>query len=218
VSEFLAIKNWDKRQPGRNGKSEWIKDYADKDWHPDYEKLSFFQRQVLDGCRRLRARLGENIPNDPNYIARSLHAIRTDRPHVHHAISALIEQGLLIPTGESLDSLDKEKEIDKEEKKKEPKAVSPAAVAKFALPGWVEKQAWDDYEQMRRRIGKPMTDRARELAVDKLAALQNKGHPVADVLRQSVFNSWQGLFELKQQAMNGKRSKLQENLDALAEL
>lgn len=97
--------------------------------------------------------------------------------------------------------------------------MPPLAVAKpvFQLPGWIEKQTWEDYEQMRRRIGKPMTDRARNLAVDRLAALQNKGHPVVEVLKQSIFNSWQGVFELKANGY-GKQSKLDRTIQNLREI
>lgn len=124
MGEFLAIRNWEKRQPGRKGKSEWIKDYTDKDSDEDYEKLTFFQRQVLDGCRRLRGRLGKNPPNDPMYIARALHAGVTDRPHIGHAISTLLVRGLLILTNQQLDFVDKE--IDKEVEKEKTVSDDPA--------------------------------------------------------------------------------------------
>ena len=47
---------------------------------------------------------------------------------------------------------------------------------------------------MRAKIKKPMTAAAKRLAVSKLAELRDEGHDPSDVLCQSTFNSWQGLF------------------------
>ena len=67
-------------------------------------------------------------------------------------------------------------------------------------------QAFLDYLEMRKQIKKPMTDRAVELAIKKLEELS--ALPFSDsmdndlaiqILNQSVMNSWQGLFPLKEQ-------------------
>lgn len=67
-------------------------------------------------------------------------------------------------------------------------------------------QAFLDYLKMRRQIKKPMTERAVELAIKKLeelSALPFSGGMDNDlavkILNQSVMNSWQGLFPLKEQ-------------------
>lgn len=69
----------------------------------------------------------------------------------------------------------------------------------FQLPEWIEAQTWNDYEEMRRKIKKPLTERAREIAVKKLLQLRSQGFSVEEVLEQSIFNSWQGLFEVRGQ-------------------
>lgn len=67
-------------------------------------------------------------------------------------------------------------------------------------------QAFVDYLEMRKQIKKPMTERAVELAIKKLEELS--ALPFSDsmdndlaiqILNQSVMNSWQGLFPLKEQ-------------------
>lgn len=58
-------------------------------------------------------------------------------------------------------------------------------------------QAWNDYLEMRIKIKKPLTDGAKGMAVKKLIVLQALGHDPVEVLNQSTFNSWQGLFEVK---------------------
>lgn len=61
-------------------------------------------------------------------------------------------------------------------------------------------EAWKSYVDMRVKIKKPMTVKAMKMAVDKLAELQSSGNDPVEVLNQSTFNSWQGLFEIKRQA------------------
>lgn len=65
------------------------------------------------------------------------------------------------------------------------------------IPDWIPPDAWAGYVAMRRAIRKPLTGRAIALAVQKLAALADDGHPPGEVLDQSTAASWQGLFALK---------------------
>lgn len=67
------------------------------------------------------------------------------------------------------------------------------------------EQAFSDYADMRRRIKKPMTERAVTLVMKKLEQLATV--PFSDgmdndlavrILEQSIENSWQGLFPLKE--------------------
>jgi len=65
-------------------------------------------------------------------------------------------------------------------------------------------KAFSDYVEMRKKIKKPMSDRAVELAMEKLIKLSGGNNDTAiEILNQSVMNSWQGLFELKQQSRSG---------------
>jgi hypothetical protein len=83
--------------------------------------------------------------------------------------------------------------------KKPTKARAPKnSAALFVLPGWVPVQAWNDFEEMRRKKGAPMkTARTKELIVQKLAELRDAGNPPADVLNQSTAFGYQGVFALK---------------------
>lgn len=71
------------------------------------------------------------------------------------------------------------------------------------LPAWVDAIAWDGYEAMRKAARKPMTPAARRLAVAELAKLRDSGQDPTDVLRQSTFRSWVGLFPVKDERVNG---------------
>ena len=65
------------------------------------------------------------------------------------------------------------------------------------LPNWLPKEEFNEYQKMRQKIKKPMTDRAIELAIENLEKLKNEGYDPKAVLEQSILNSWQGLFPLK---------------------
>jgi hypothetical protein len=59
---------------------------------------------------------------------------------------------------------------------------------------------------MRRAIRKPMTDAAQRMAVAELAKLRDQGQDPTEVLRQSTFKSWQGLFPVKEASGSGAMS------------
>lgn len=82
-------------------------------------------------------------------------------------------------------------------------------------------RAFADYVQMRKLIKKPMTDKAVSLAMSKLQKLavlpfsETMDNDLAiRILEQSVMNSWQGLFPLKE---TGKEEKKQGSTDILDE-
>ncbi len=91
----------------------------------------------------------------------------------------------------------------REEKRRE--EVTPRA----ALPAWVPKDAWDGYVEMRVKIKKPMTERAKALAIGKLDALRGKGYEPAAVLDEATEKSWQGIYEPKTppKGVHGGRSE-----------
>lgn len=61
-------------------------------------------------------------------------------------------------------------------------------------------QTFVDYVDMRKRIKAPMTDRAIQLAINKLNKLSGGNNDKAiKILEQSIMNSWKGLFELKEE-------------------
>lgn len=59
-------------------------------------------------------------------------------------------------------------------------------------------KAFLDYIDFRKKIKKPMTDRAIELAISKLDKLSKGDNDVAiQILEQSILNGWQALYPLK---------------------
>ena len=73
----------------------------------------------------------------------------------------------------------------------------------FELPPWVPQDAWEGYLEMRRKIRAPLTDRARTITLNRLAALMADGYDPGAVLDQSTERCWTSVFPLKEKS-NGK--------------
>lgn len=117
--------------------------------------------------------------------------------------SLAIDQPMLIHGRE-----DKRREDNKEEKEKVQKEK-----VDLAIPDWLPKPDWKDFCEMRQRIRKPLTLRAKQLTIDDLEKLKQLGNDPSLVLQQSVKNSWQGVFALKSSAGNIFDNSLESQAD-----
>ena len=98
------------------------------------------------------------------------------------------------PNQEQEQDQDQDQEKTKNPRAKNPRTPPPSA---FVLPDWIPSDAWNDFEDHRKTIRKPLTDKSRKLAVAELSKLRDLGYPPDDVLAQSILNGWTGLFPLK---------------------
>jgi uncharacterized protein YdaU (DUF1376 family) len=76
------------------------------------------------------------------------------------------------------------------------KATPKASPVSFVVPDWINKSTWKDFEEMRKKIRAPMTDRARREIVKELERLKSKGNDPEAVLTKSITKSWRDVFEL----------------------
>jgi hypothetical protein len=91
-----------------------------------------------------------------------------------------------------------------EVKVSEVKGTGSTPPTPFILPGWVPKETWAAFEEMRRAIKKPMTDRARDLVVAALARMSGPaGQQAQAILEQSIRNNWQDVYPLKTNTAQG---------------
>lgn len=75
------------------------------------------------------------------------------------------------------------------------------------IPEWVPIESWNGYLEMRKKIKRPMTSRAIQLAISTLDKLRNEGYDVGAVLDQSIMNSWQGLFPIAERRAETRQSQ-----------
>lgn len=89
-----------------------------------------------------------------------------------------------------------EPELEPKEKKEAQAPVVPKPPA-FALPNWIPQEAWDEFDAMRKKIRKPMTDYARKLMVGRLLKMHLTGEDVGAVLDASTKGSWTDVYPIK---------------------
>ena len=93
---------------------------------------------------------------------------------------------------------DKKRTREEKRREEEKNPHSPRSGAEgWTLPDWVPAEPWGQFEEMRRRKKKPMTDAARKLAVTKLDTLRSAGHDVATMLDQTILHAWDTFYAPK---------------------
>ncbi len=105
---------------------------------------------------------------------------------------------------------DKDKDFIKEKEKENIKEKGKEKALVVSLPDWLPRQLWDEYLKMRVRIKKPLLPESYNYAFNTLLQLKARGFDPADVLAQSNFNSWQGLFEVRKNKQGNDFETLQQ--------
>jgi phage replication O-like protein O len=68
----------------------------------------------------------------------------------------------------------------------------------FVLPDWVNKEVWNQFVEMRKKIPKsPLTEYGKKLLIAELERFKNEGEDTNRIIENSIRNSWKGLFSLK---------------------
>lgn len=73
------------------------------------------------------------------------------------------------------------------------------------LPSWVDPEAWAEFCDMRKRLKKPLTQRAAERQLFRLFELKNAGHDPNASLVQSADHYWQDLYPVRDMAIEPKQ-------------
>ncbi len=67
----------------------------------------------------------------------------------------------------------------------------------YILPEWINNETWNDFLEMRTKMRKPPTEKAKGLLIKDLEKLKNEGHDPNEVLNQSIMRNYTGVFPLK---------------------
>ena len=76
-------------------------------------------------------------------------------------------------------------------------SVVPQPKDTLDLPEWIDKDAWNGYLEMRKKIKKPATVRAMKMVINSLEQLRGQGQDPNKVLDQSTLKNWTDVYELK---------------------
>jgi hypothetical protein len=83
-------------------------------------------------------------------------------------------------------------------KKAARKSKAAPAAPVVVLPDWLPESAWNDWAEHRIAVKAPMTDRAAELCIKKLAKMRDAGQDPVAVIEQSVMSGkWTDLYPVK---------------------
>lgn len=72
-----------------------------------------------------------------------------------------------------------------------------------SLPDWISQETWNSFEQMRKRIKKPLTDEATKRILVRLEKWRGEGQDAEEILSMAIENNWQGLWPLEKKSGGG---------------
>ena len=90
-----------------------------------------------------------------------------------------------------------DKNKNKTQNKTQSKKIKANAFEEFAQGDELLLEALKGFEDMRKDIKKPLTDKAKSLLINKLKKYPREEW--VEILEQSIMNSWQGIFPLEKQ-------------------
>jgi hypothetical protein len=76
-------------------------------------------------------------------------------------------------------------------------AEKAAKAGSPALPEWLDPQTWAEFKELRLKLRRPLTAKGEGLIISKLDTLRAQGNDPKAVLLQTIENSWQGVFQLR---------------------
>ena len=65
------------------------------------------------------------------------------------------------------------------------------------LPDWINRETWESFLEMRKKIRAAPTEKAKQLLIKELAKLKAAGNDPNEVLNQSIMRNYKGVFPLK---------------------
>ena len=84
----------------------------------------------------------------------------------------------------------------------------------IALPGYIDREAWEGFEAMRKTIKKPLTDRSRKLIVYELDHIKTAGHCPNGALDQSTCHCWADVYPPKDKPIEAAACSAHEKTQA----
>jgi hypothetical protein len=178
-------------------------------WGWSYDKVSRFLnalvledmlRKESDSSRTLLTVINYEVYQDVPNADECTDRTQTSEPAEHQQVNLPNADRTPTSDKQELKELKNDKNVKNERNNKKPHAV-------YYPTDDLLNQTFTDYVEMRKQLKKPMTERAVQLAMNKLESLSGGDNDKAiKIIEQSIERSWAGLFELKED----KRSSNQQ--------
>jgi len=191
---ILKPKNWDKFQHYRDRCPPWIKLHRDILNDRIFASLPIASKALAPLLWLLASESKDGeFDAASNELAFRLHIAIKD---IEAGLKPLIDNGFFVDASTMLAPCYQPAIPEREgerETEREKKAVA------VEIPDWLDVNDWKDFIAMRKKIGKPMTDRAMKIIISKLENMKSKGIDTSIVLQNSIVNDWQNIYEPKVQ-------------------
>lgn len=199
MPDILQVRNWEEYQHYKDRAPPWIKLHFNLLQSRDWVMLDDAGRVLAIACMLLASR--SDLPGG-QFEACPLYFRRVAYLNSDPDFKPLIDLGFLeVASGceqmlasDTKCDTEAEAETEAKERKRQTRSRAPSVV----LPDWMPADSWSEFVKFRKQIKAPMTDRAQELALKKLATLKDEGNDPVAVIEQSMINGWKGLFEVKE--------------------
>jgi hypothetical protein len=189
-------------------------------WKVDTEAAAFFIGKTVDaenglrlfndGKRRLVALSGERwlltgfIEFQYGTLSSECNAHKGVFADIQRAGLRLSKDGKRLIVPEDIEVPEPPAEPDNEASKAPSRPVEPRkASSAAALPEWLPVAPWAAFCEMRTKMRRPLTEAAKTLIFKRLDTFRAEGQDPEAVLNQSVMNSWQSVFPLKDRPQAG---------------
>jgi len=197
---FLKPKNWEKFQHYRDRCPPWIKLHRDLLNDRAYMNLPIASKAIAPLLWLLAS---ESKDGSFNAASDELaFRLRIASKDIESGLKPLIDNGFFVDASTMLAPCLQlaipERETERETEKK------PVSLE---LPDWLNKTDWNDFVEMRKKLKKPMTDRAVKLMLSKLETMKNKGIDTSEVLQKSILANWSDVYEPKVQTQQNSMGR-----------
>ena len=197
---LLKPKNWEKFQHYRDRCPPWIKLHRDLLNDRAYMNLPIASKAIAPLLWLLAS---ESKDGSFNAASDELaFRLRIASKDIESGLKPLIDNGFFVDASTMLAPCLQlaipERETERETEKK---SVS------LELPDWLNKTDWNDFVEMRKKLKKPMTDRAVKLMISKLETMKNKGIDTSEVLQKSILANWSDVYEPKVQVQQNSMGR-----------
>ena len=169
-------------------------------WNKKQDIIALSQYSEMTGLSKPHVCMGLNKLRSMNIITEKGKAITEKGKEIGQVIEFNKDYETWRPLPKKVTLPKKVKSVTEKGKNPLPKkgtTKTSIKTIKTKLPDWLDKKDWDDFKDHRKKLRKPMTQRAEEILIAKLTHLEEQGHNPRHLLITAIERGWQTVYEPK---------------------